>query len=222
MCYLKLEQISKIYETGNERMPALSGVSFEVARGEFLAVTGPSGCGKSTLLHIIGGLLAPSEGRVLVEGESLYEKHASELALYRRRQAGIVYQFYNLVPELSARENLVLPARMDHRSIDEAWVDEVLEILGMRQRQKAYPHELSGGQQQKITVGRALVNRPQLLLADEPTGNLDCAKRDELMELFCRLNEREGMTIVLVTHDPFVADMAGRRLCMLDGKVAGR
>lgn len=219
MCEIRLEHVSKIYEAGDEQTAAVSDVSFEAGRGEFIAVTGPSGCGKSTLLHIIGGLLAPSQGRVLIDGESLYEKNASELARYRRRQANIVYQFYNLVPELSARENLILPMRMDHRAVDDAWVDEVLEILGMQNRQDAYPHELSGGQQQKLAVARALAARPQLFLADEPTGNLDCAKRDELLSLICRLNQQEGMTVILVTHDPFVADMAERRLFMSDGRI---
>lgn len=219
MCEIRLEHVSKIYEAGDEQTAAVSDVSFEAGRGEFIAVTGPSGCGKSTLLHIIGGLLAPSQGRVLIDGESLYEKNASELARYRRRQANIVYQFYNLVPELSARENLILPMRMDHRAVDDVWVDEVLEILGMQNRQDAYPHELSGGQQQKLAVARALAARPQLFLADEPTGNLDCAKRDELLSLICRLNQQEGMTVILVTHDPFVADMAERRLFMSDGRI---
>lgn len=219
MCEIRLEHVSKIYEAGDEQTAAVSDVSFEAGRGEFIAVTGPSGCGKSTLLHIIGGLLAPSQGRVLIDGESLYEKNALELARYRRRQANIVYQFYNLVPELSARENLILPIRMDHRAVDDVWVDEVLEILGMQNRQDAYPHELSGGQQQKLAVARALAARPQLFLADEPTGNLDCAKRDELLSLICRLNQQEGMTVILVTHDPFVADMAERRLFMSDGRI---
>lgn len=219
MCEIRLEQVSKIYQTGDEKTAALDDVSFAVCRGEFLAVTGPSGCGKSTLLHVIGGLLAPTKGRVLIDGASLYEKNASQLARHRRRQAGIVYQFYNLVPELTALENLTLQARMDGKRVDEAWVDEVLGILGMQEKQNAYPHELSGGQQQKIALGRALVSRPWLLLADEPTGNLDCAKRDEVITLIKRLNQKEGMTVILVTHDPFVAGMAERRLRMLDGRL---
>lgn len=219
MCEIRLEHVSKIYQTGDKKTAALDDVSFAACCGEFLAVTGPSGCGKSTLLHVIGGLLAPTKGRVLIGGASLYEKDAAALARYRRRRAGIVYQFYNLVPELTARENLVLPARMDGCAPDGAWVDEVLGILGMREKQNAYPRELSGGQQQKIAVGRALVNRPVFLLADEPTGNLDCAKRDEVLALIQRLNEREGMTVILVTHDPSVVGMARRRLRMSDGRI---
>lgn len=219
MCYLNLEKISKIYAAGNEPVTALSGISLKVDRGEFIAITGPSGCGKSTLLHILGGLSKPSSGQVYVRGRSLYEQKLSELALYRRKQVGIVYQFYNLVPELTARENLILPALMDRRKIEAAWIDEIFKILGLQDKQDFYPSQLSGGQQQKIAVGRALVTRPPLLLADEPTGNLDSAKRDELLALFTNLNRQEKTTIILVTHDADVARSARRRIHMADGTI---
>lgn len=219
MSYMEVNHISKIYLSGNEQVAAVSDVSLRVEQGEFLAVTGPSGCGKSTLLHILGGLSRPSAGSVLVGGEELYRKKPGQLALYRRRQAGIVYQFYNLVPELTARENLILPAWMDHREIDEGRVDRILGLLGMSDKRNAYPHQLSGGQQQKIAVGRALFCRPKLLLADEPTGNLDSAKRDQLLELFQRLNRQEGMTVILVTHDQEIALTAPRRIYMADGSI---
>ena len=219
MCYLELENISKIYVSGNEPVAAVFDVSLSVEQGEFIAVTGPSGCGKSTLLHMIGGLSRPSGGSVYVEGRSLYGQKAADLALYRRRKVGIVYQFYNLVPELTAGENLILPALMDRRRIKKAWVDRILEILGMEDKRDCYPDQLSGGQQQKIALGRALVTRPPLLLADEPTGNLDSAKRDEVLKLLAELNAREEMTVLLVTHDPYVAGSARRRIHMADGKI---
>lgn len=219
MYYIELKNVSKIYPAGNESVLALSDLSLKVKNGEFVAVTGPSGCGKSTLLHIVGGLSEPSSGKVYIHGKSLYEKSKSELALYRRKEAGIVYQFYNLVPELTAEENLILPALMDRKAIDEKQVNKILEILGMTDKRNYYPGQLSGGQQQKIAIGRALVNRPSLLLADEPTGNLDSAKRDEILELFHYLNEHEAMTIMLITHDNIVAQAAKRNIHMMDGKI---
>lgn len=218
MYYIELDNVSKTYSCGEESVPAVSNVSFAAEQGEFIAVTGPSGCGKSTLLHIMGGLSRPTAGSVTVRGESLYDKNASRLALYRRRQAGIVYQFYNLVPELTARENLLLPALMDGRSIPEKQIDQIFQLLGIPDKKDFYPHQLSGGQQQKIAVGRALIHHPPLLLADEPTGNLDSAKRNDLLRLFRHLN-RQGMTIILVTHDEAVARSAKRNICMLDGRI---
>ena len=219
MCYISVNNLSKNYACGDETVPAVSQVSFTVEQGEFIAVTGPSGCGKSTLLHMMGGLNRPSSGNVLVRGQSLYGQNAARLALFRRREAGIVYQFYNLVPELTARENLVLPALMDGRRIPEREIDQIFEILGMPEKKDFYPRQLSGGQQQKIAVGRALISHPPLLLADEPTGNLDSEKRNDLLKLFHYLNRREEMTIVLVTHDGFVARSAGRNLQMRDGRI---
>ena len=211
MCLIRLEDVSKIYVSGEEKVAAVSGLSLEVESGEFVAVTGPSGCGKSTLLHMIGGLSRPSSGSISVCGKSLYQRTQSGLAQYRRRYVGIVYQFYNLVPELTARENLILPALMDGRRADEEWVDEIFEILGMEDKKDVYPGRLSGGQQQKIAVGRALVNRPPLLLADEPTGNLDNNNAWEIMRLMEEINDR-GTTVVVVTHNVEIVKAMNKRV----------
>ena len=219
MYYIEVKNVSQIYSAGNEPVNALTNISFAIEKGEFIAVTGPSGCGKSTLLHMIGGLSKPSSGQILNCGVSLYEKRNSEISLFRRREVGIVYQFYNLVPELTARENLLLPALMDGKSVDQREVKKILTILGMENKANFYPGQLSGGQQQKIAIGRALIYHPKLLLADEPTGNLDSAKRDELLQLLRYMNEQEEMTILVVTHDSVVAQKANRVLHMMDGKI---
>lgn len=219
MHYIEVKNVSQIYSVGNEPVNALTNISFAIEKGEFIAVTGPSGCGKSTLLHMIGGLSKPSSGQILNCGVSLYEKRNSEISLFRRREVGIVYQFYNLVPELTARENLLLPALMDGKSVDQREVKKILTILGMENKANFYPGQLSGSQQQKIAIGRALINHPKLLLADEPTGNLDSAKRDELLQLLRYMNEQEEMTILVVTHDSVVAQKANRVLHMMDGKI---
>ena len=219
MHYIEVKNVSQIYSVGNEPVNALTNISFAIEKGEFIAVTGPSGCGKSTLLHMIGGLSKPSSGQILNCGVSLYEKRNSEISLFRRREVGIVYQFYNLVPELTARENLLLPALMDGKSVDQREVKKILTIWGMENKANFYPGQLSGGQQQKIAIGRALINHPKLLLADEPTGNLDSAKRDELLQLLRYMNEQEEMTILVVTHDSVVAQKANRVLHMMDGKI---
>lgn len=219
MHYIEVKNVSQIYSVGNEPVNALTNISFAIEKGEFIAVTGPSGCGKSTLLHMIGGLSKPSSGQILNCGVSLYEKRNSEISLFRRREVGIVYQFYNLVPELTARENLLLPALMDGKSVDQREVKKILTILEMENKANFYPGQLSGGQQQKIAIGRALINHPKLLLADEPTGNLDSAKRDELLQLLRYMNEQEEMTILVVTHDSVVAQKANRVLHMMDGKI---
>lgn len=221
MNYIELNNVSKIYPVGNDSVTVLSDISMSIKSGEFIAVTGPSGCGKSTLLHTIGGLNKPSSGNIYFSGESLYQKSKSELAIFRRTEIGIIYQFYNLVPELTAEENLILPALMDRKKVDTKNVNEILDILGMADKRNFYPSQLSGGQQQKIAIGRALVNHPSLLLADEPSGNLDTAKRDEILELFCYLNKREAMTILLITHDSTVAQAAKRNIQMLDGRIVG-
>ena len=216
---VKTQALKKYYQTGNQTVRALDGVNFEVAEREFVSIIGKSGSGKSTLLHMIGGLSKPSSGQILNCGVSLYEKRNSEISLFRRREVGIVYQFYNLVPELTARENLLLPALMDGKSVDQREVKKILTILGMENKANFYPGQLSGGQQQKIAIGRALINHPKLLLADEPTGNLDSAKRDELLQLLRYMNEQEEMTILVVTHDSVVAQKANRVLHMMDGKI---
>lgn len=215
---MEIINLKKSFTVGNDSVDVLKGLSFQVDKGESLAIVGPSGCGKSTLLHILGGLGAPTSGRVQIDGASLYDRSPSELALYRRKEAGFVYQFYNLVPELTAEENLLLPSLMNHEKADRAYVDQILDLLGMQDRRFFYPSELSGGQQQKIAIGRALIYHPSLLLADEPTGNLDSMKRDEVLELFSYLNKSEGMTIIMVTHDPAAAQACSRQICMLDGR----
>lgn len=216
---MEIVNLKKSFSIGKETVNVLRGISFTVKKGEFLGITGPSGCGKSTLLHILGGLGAPTSGEVRIDGESLYDKSPSELAQYRRGDVGIVYQFYNLVPELTAEENLILPALMNCEKVDRVYVDKILNLLDMRDRRSFYPSELSGGQQQKIAIGRALIYHLSLLLADEPTGNLDSEKRDEVLKLFSYLNQSEGMTIVLVTHDQTAAQVCSRRSYMLDGRM---
>lgn len=215
---MEIINLKKSFTVGNDSVDVLKGLSFQVDKGESLAIVGPSGCGKSTLLHILGGLGAPTSGSVQIDGTSLYDRSPSELALYRRKEAGFVYQFYNLVPELTAEENLLLPSLMNREKADQAYVEQILDLLGMQDRRFFYPSEFSGGQQQKIAIGRALIYHPSLLLADEPTGNLDSVKRDEVLELFSYLNKSEGMTIIMVTHDPAAAQACSRQICMLDGR----
>lgn len=215
---MEIINLKKSFTVGNDSVDVLKGLSFQVNKGESLAIVGPSGCGKSTLLHILGGLGAPTSGSVQIDGASLYDRSPSELALYRRKEAGFVYQFYNLVPELTAEENLLLPSLMNREKADQAYVEQILDLLGMQDRRFFYPSELSGGQQQKIAIGRALIYHPSLLLADEPTGNLDSVKRDEVLELFSYLNKSEGMTIIMVTHDSAAAQACSRQICMLDGR----
>ena len=219
MCYIELHNVCKRYPSGCGTIDILSNISFTVNRGEFVAITGPSGCGKSTLLHMIGGLSRPTLGDILIHEQSLYEKSSEERSYFRRSEAGIIYQFYNLIPELTAEENLMLPALMNHQKVDVSYLNEILDFLDMRSQRCLYPRQLSGGQQQKIAVGRALIYHPKLLLADEPTGNLDTRKRDEILGLFCYLNKHESMTILLVTHDPVVADTADRCIGLLNGEI---
>lgn len=221
MAYIEVNNVSKVYPGGPEPVRALAGISITIEKGEFIAVTGPSGCGKSTLLHTLGGLSEPTSGTILFRGEPLYPRSKSELAVFRRREVGIVYQFFNLVPELTAEENLILPALMDRKKPDREKVEEILGILEIADKRNFYPGQLSGGQQQKIAIGRALINQPSLLLADEPSGNLDSAARKELLELFRYLNEREAMTILLVTHDSQVAQEADREVYISDGNIVG-
>ena len=219
MYYIEVKNVSQIYSVGNEPVNALTNISFAIEKGEFIAVTGPSGCGKSTLLHMIGGLSKPSSGQILNCGVSLYEKRNSEISLFRRREVGIVYQFYNLVPELTARENLLLPALMDGKSVDQREVKKILTILGMENKANFYPGQLSGGQQQKIAIGRALINHPKLLLADEPTGNLDAESAKIVADMLSMASKKYNQTIIMVTHDMQMADHADRVLTIVDGNV---
>ena len=217
MHYIEVKNVSQIYSVGNEPVNALTNISFAIEKGEFIAVTGPSGCGKSTLLHMIGGLSKPSSGQILNCGVSLYEKRNSEISLFRRREVGIVYQFYNLVPELTARENLLLPALMDGKSVDQREVKKILTILGMENKANFYPGQLSGGQQQKIAIGRALINHPKLLLADEPTGNLDSKNSQDVIALLTQASRRYQQTILMITHNKDLTASVDRVFRVSDG-----
>ena len=219
MAFLQVEQLTKIYGKGNAAVRALDGVSFTVERGEFVAVMGASGSGKSTLLHLLGGVDRPTSGRIMLDGVSLYDQSEEELTVFRRRQIGLVYQFYNLVPLLTVEENLTLPLLLDGRTADTARVLDLLARLGLEDKRRAFPAQLSGGQQQRVAIARALITHPALLLADEPTGNLDSAASESVMRMLVQLNETTGQTIVMITHDEALALRAKRILRLRDGRI---
>ena len=215
---LKVEHLCKTYGDGENQVNALSDISFTVEKGEFVAITGASGSGKSTLLHIIGGVDIPDSGQVLVDGTEIHRKSQEELAIFRRRQVGLVYQFYNLIPVLNVEENITLPLKLDGQQINRQRLDELIEILGLSQRRNHLPKQLSGGQQQRVAIARAVVTECKLLLADEPTGNLDSVNGIEVMELLSELN-RQGTTIIIVTHSQRDAKYAHRVIQLLDGQI---
>lgn len=217
---LKVEQLSKIYGTGENQVVALDSVSFSVQRGEFVAITGPSGSGKSTLLHILGGVDTPTSGRVMIDGTDIYSLNENNLAIFRRRHIGLIYQFYNLIPVLNAEENINLPLLLDGRKEAPAYFEEIVRSLGLSDRLKYLPNQLSGGQQQRVSIGRALINRPALILADEPTGNLDSKNSGEIMQLLRRSNEAYNQTLIVITHDEKIALQAGRIISIEDGRIA--
>ncbi|HIZ31531.1 MAG TPA: ABC transporter ATP-binding protein [Candidatus Fournierella merdipullorum] len=219
MAFLEVEQLTKTYGTGDAAVRALDSVSLKVERGEFVAVMGASGSGKSTLLHLLGGVDRPTSGRITLDGVSLYDQKEEELTVFRRRQIGLVYQFYNLVPLLTVEENLTLPLLLDGRTADSARVLELLARLGLDGKRKAFPTQLSGGQQQRVAIARALITHPALLLADEPTGNLDSAASESVMRMLTQLNETTGQTIVMITHDEALALQAKRILRLRDGRI---
>ena len=219
MAFLQVEQLTKIYGKGNAAVRALDGVSFTVERGEFVAVMGASGSGKSTLLHLLGGVDRPTSGRIMLDDVSLYDQNEEELTVFRRRQIGLVYQFYNLVPLLTVEENLTLPLLLDGRTADTARVLDLLARLGLEDKRRAFPAQLSGGQQQRVAIARALITHPALLLADEPTGNLDSAASESVMRMLVQLNETTGQTIVMITHDEALALRAKRILRLRDGRI---
>ncbi|HJB20236.1 MAG TPA: ABC transporter ATP-binding protein [Candidatus Fournierella merdavium] len=219
MSFLQVEQLTKVYGAGDAAVRALDGVSLTVERGEFVAVMGASGSGKSTLLHLLGGVDRPTSGRITLDGVSLYDQQEEELTVFRRRQIGLVYQFYNLVPLLTVEENLTLPLLLDGRSADPARVLDLLACLGLEGKRRAFPAQLSGGQQQRVAIARALITHPALLLADEPTGNLDSAASEKVMRMLVRLNETTGQTIVMITHDETLALQARRILRLRDGRI---
>lgn len=216
---LKVEHVSKVYGEGPTAVKALDDISFSVNKGEFVAIIGPSGSGKSTLLHILGGVDYPSSGRVFIDQTNIYDLNETQLAVFRRRQIGLIYQFYNLMPVLNVRENVTLPLLLDHRKVDEAQLDELLKTLGLNERENHLPNELSGGQQQRVSIGRALINYPALVLADEPTGNLDGKNSQEILELLKLSNKKYNQTLIVITHDEKIALQADRIISIEDGRI---
>jgi len=217
---LRVENLSKIYGKGETAVKALDNVSFSVKKGEFVAVIGPSGSGKSTLLHILGGVDTPTSGKVFVENADVYALDETKLAIFRRRQIGLIYQFYNLIPVLSVQENITLPLLLDRRNVDKRQLDEIISTLGLTDRLNHLPNQLSGGQQQRVSIGRALINNPALMLADEPTGNLDSKNSAEIIELLKMSNKRYNQTLIIITHDERIALQADRIISIEDGCIA--
>jgi putative ABC transport system ATP-binding protein len=216
---LEVSNLSKVYGEGDTQIKALDSVSFGVEQGEFVAIVGPSGSGKSTLLHILGGVDMPSSGQVLVDGTDVFALDQTKLAVFRRRQIGLIYQFYNLIPILNVEENITLPLLLDGRSLDEARLKEIVATLGLSDRVRHLPNQLSGGQQQRVSIGRALINAPALVLADEPTGNLDSANSREIISLLKLSNQRYRQTLIVVTHDRDIALQADRIITFGDGRI---
>ena len=216
---LKVENLSKIYGDKNNKVVALDNVSFSVNKGEFVAIVGASGSGKSTLLHLLGGVDKPTSGTVYVDGKDIYKLNDDNLAIFRRRQVGLIYQFYNLIPLLNPEENITLPLELDNRKVNKKDVDELLEVLGMEKRRKHLPNELSGGQQQRISIGRALITKPAIVLADEPTGNLDSKSSDEIISLLRKANKQYKQTIIMITHNMEIAKIADRIIEIEDGHI---
>lgn len=216
---LRIEHLSKVYGQGENQVRAVDDVSFSVEKGEFLAIIGPSGSGKSTLLHILGGVDRPTSDKVYVDGQDVYAQDEDHLAIFRRRQVGLIYQFYNLIPVLNVVENMTLPVLMDGRAVNRQRLDELLDVLGLRGREKHLPNQLSGGQQQRVSIGRALMNAPAVVLADEPTGNLDSKNSQEIVELLKLSNRKYGQTLVIITHDENIALQAHRIIAIEDGRI---
>ena len=219
MKILKVENLVKTYGGGENIVRAVDDVSFEVERGEFVAIVGASGSGKSTLMHMIGGVDIPTSGHIFIDDKEITGMKPDKLAVFRRRQIGIVYQFYNLIPILTAEENITLPIDLDHRKTDPAKLDEVLRTLGIEDKRRSLPNQLSGGQQQRVSIARAIITEPALLLADEPTGNLDSKATDDIVSLLKMTNKTFGQTIVMITHDLDIAAQANRILTISDGKL---
>ncbi len=216
---LRVEHLSKSYGKDSTLVHALKDVSFSVSKGEFVAIVGPSGSGKSTLLHILGGVDKPTSGHVYVEGTDVFSLNENNLAIFRRRQVGLIYQFYNLIPILNVKENISLPVLLDGKEPDQKYLQELIETLGLENRVNHLPNELSGGQQQRVSIGRALIYHPSLLLADEPTGNLDSKSSHEIMELLEISNRKYGQTIIMITHDENLAMHANRIITIEDGQI---
>ena len=218
MKILKIEKISKIYGKGNAEVIALNDISFEVEEGEFIAITGPSGSGKSTLLHTIAGLEKPSSGTVYFYDKDIYKMNKKDLTILRRQKIGIIYQFYNLIPTLTVEENILLPIELDRKKVDKEKLENILKFLNLENRKKHLPNELSGGQQQKVAIGRALMINPTIILADEPTGNLDTKSSSEIIQLLQKANKEYKQTIIMITHNLEIAKLADRIIHIEDGK----
>ena len=216
---LRVEDLRKVYGSGENEVRALDGVSFAVEKGDFVAIVGPSGSGKSTLLHILGGVDRPTSGKVFVNGSDVYAGSDTQLAIFRRRDVGLIYQFYNLIPVLNVTENMTLPVLLDGRKVNEERLAELLDVLGLNGRENHLPNQLSGGQQQRVSIGRALMNAPGIVLADEPTGNLDSKNSQEIVDLLKLFNREYGQTLIVITHDENIALQAKRIIAIEDGKI---
>ena len=216
---LRIENLNKIYGKGDNQVKAVDNASFSVEKGEFVAIIGASGSGKSTLLHLIGGVDRPTSGKVFIEGKDIYSLNDDNLAIFRRRQIGLIYQFYNLIPVLNVAENITLPTKLDGRDVDEKRLDELLKTLGLEKRKYNLPNQLSGGQQQRVSIGRAIINEPALMLADEPTGNLDSKASEEIISLLKLSNKKYNQTVIVITHDEKIALEADRIITIEDGKI---
>lgn len=216
---LRVDNLKKVYGKGENAVHALDGVSFSVEQGEFVAIIGPSGSGKSTLLHILGAVDVPTSGKVIMGGKDVFAQNEEALAIFRRRQVGLIYQFYNLIPVLNVAENITLPVLLDGRKVNEQRLQEMISLLGLDGREKHLPNQLSGGQQQRVSIGRALMNAPAVVLADEPTGNLDSKNSQEIMNLLRESNEKFHQTLIMITHDENIALQADRIIAIEDGKI---
>ncbi len=216
---LRVENLTKVYGQGENQVRALDGVSFSVEKGQFVAIIGPSGSGKSTLLHILGGVDRPTAGKVYLNDQDVYARSEDQLAIFRRREVGLIYQFYNLIPVLNVVENMTLPVLMDGRKVNQERLQEMLSTLGLKGRERHLPNQLSGGQQQRVSIGRALMNAPAVVLADEPTGNLDSKNSKEIVDLLRYSNQRYSQTLIVITHDESIALQADRIMAIEDGKI---
>ncbi len=216
---LRVENLNKIYGKGENQVKAVDNISFSVQKGEFVAIIGASGSGKSTLLHLIGGVDRPTSGKVFIDGKDVYTLNDDNLAIFRRRQIGLIYQFYNLIPVLNVAENITLPTKLDGRDVDERRLNDLLKTLGLEKRKYNLPNQLSGGQQQRVSIGRAMMNEPALMLADEPTGNLDSKASEEIISLLRLSNKKYNQTVIVITHDEKIALEADRVITIDDGKI---
>lgn len=216
---LKVENLTKSYGKGEAKVDAIKNINLSINKGEFVAIVGPSGSGKSTLLHLLGGIDKPTSGKVYINDVDIYTLKEKDLSIFRRRNVGLIYQFYNLIPVLSVKENILLPAELDNRKIDKDYLDDLLKTLGLKERANHLPNELSGGQQQRTSIGRALINRPSIVLADEPTGNLDSKNSKEVLELLKLSVRKYNQTLIMITHDPSIALQADRVITIEDGTI---